>query len=187
MKRLLQPRALIALALALTMLTAACAPATFVDTTDEVVTALGEAQPIIRSLGTGGVIKPELAQQIDKRIEQAIKTGTNLRTAFENKDYISASDLLATLIKETERIASEDATLIPDVTKRTVFLAALAGANIALHRLARNIDKVQRDNPTAVTAARAVMTNEESEQSEKSRTVIERFAAQPAWGRNYKR
>lgn len=106
----------------------ACSKATTLSWTKEVVSALSEAKPLLESIGLPG-----------DKIATAISWGNKLVETLENPN--SGGDvkqIAASLINAVEEVVSQTG-VIPDGPRKTLILAFLGIANIALHHIADNV------------------------------------------------
>jgi hypothetical protein len=125
-----------ALALCAAVLSAqtACSPNSVVKMAERVGSSARAARPVVQSLIDQGVIGGGGAQ-ILSRLTQISADSSTLADAFRGNDLTGAVNITARTIQTLETLIGQDAQLIP-AKHRTIVLAILASADIALHEIA---------------------------------------------------
>lgn len=139
-----------------------CNKSDIVSSTDDVLTSLRVAAPLIGQFLPGST----------ERINQAITIAEKLRTAIAANDHSNALQLLSELVPVFQSIVENDIPQIHSAATRTQIMAALALADIGLHLLVRRF--VEADTAGAVRVAAS------------NRDVLRAFAQQPVWGDRFK-
>jgi hypothetical protein len=122
-----------------------------VRTAERVGTTAQRVAPVFQSLIDSGVIKPGF---VIKRLNQVAVDAPLLADALRtsSSDAIEITARLTTFVRQ---LVDQDAQLIPAGPKRTLVLAILAAAEIALDEISDSFGKAAAANPITARAVKA--------------------------------
>lgn len=149
----------------------ACDPKQLAKNADRGAKALTQTKPVIQSLIDGGAIPRDKGEQILERLDQGASTFTALAGAFRGGDNTSALDYTEKLVGTVNQLISTDVLLIHDQAKRTLVLAFLSAADIALGIISDNLSKEAAKHPAIARVARGSRPS--------GANAIEEYAKQP--------
>lgn len=152
---------LAALTLSVVILLQACA-FNFASAANTVSDAANEAIPVVQSLIDSHTCQ---CTQVIARLNEVRADSAALATAFNSGDNSTAIAKAASVTRALETLISTDSQLLP-ANKRTLFLAILAAADIAIHEIAAHV------NQMAPAIAKTASTNPDV-------AVMVNYAAKP--------
>lgn len=140
-------RTVLSLVLATTILFQMACGFNFASAANTVSDAANEAIPVVQSLIDSHTCQ---CSQVIARLNDVRDDSAALSTAFSSGDNTTAIAKAASVTRALETLISTDSQLLP-ANKRTLFLAILAAADIAIHEIAAH---VQQQAPTITKSAR---------------------------------
>lgn len=144
---------LLSACLLVTMATSACSTEDLVRAAETTAGALADSRPAIQVLIDGGLIDSTKGAAILKKVSDGADIATRLKTAFLNKETATPLQLTAELSKLIEGLIRDDLSGIKNDSRKTLALAIVAAADIAINQISRALEKKAREAPAAVKVA----------------------------------
>lgn len=188
--KIFRPTGAMLLTLLLTLFTlpmmTACSSKDLVSSTSDIADALRQARPIVKGLVDAGTWTEATGTAFLARLEVGETLASDLKAAFIAGKTADAMGILALVISSVDNLVQNDSFLIPAGPKRVAFLAALAGANLALHFISNRVHATaEAATPVQKAVARAVIA--QRPELARAMETIEQFRQEPEWGRTYSR
>lgn len=137
----------------------ACSPAKLARTADRGATACRKTKPIIQDLIDTGGIGRDKGEAILEKLSKGESTFTALATAFRDGDNAGALGLANTLVDVVDQLIATDVLAIKDPAKRTLVLAFLSAADLALGIIGDDLAREVEKAPVTAVVARASNTS----------------------------